>query len=261
MEGVGLMIHTAASHQGAIKMFWLHFWELLWWPSLYTVWSEHEPFHLPTGEHYAVLTSTVQPASLLLFVPPQPLHWRCSVHSQLQSRVGHCQLNWHMYTVTHCDGRWNWAGGWGGVVLTNNLTRRHRLSWRLWPWMSKICLHSCSHSFSNSACPDPAHSFSLGWRAGPHTWTQTDWDWTEFVNLDNAWKPGGNGGAHLCIRLAVRIANDREERSSKLLTAGKNCKTSFFYSPNLYEKTPNEHCKCSTLSLYLNYFIKCFSTL
>ena len=26
MEGAGLMTYTAASHQGAIKMFWLHFW-------------------------------------------------------------------------------------------------------------------------------------------------------------------------------------------------------------------------------------------
>lgn len=26
MEGAGLMTYTAARHQGAIKMFWLHFW-------------------------------------------------------------------------------------------------------------------------------------------------------------------------------------------------------------------------------------------
>ena len=26
MEGAGLMTYTAASHQGVIKMFWLHFW-------------------------------------------------------------------------------------------------------------------------------------------------------------------------------------------------------------------------------------------
>ena len=26
MEGKGIMTYTSASHQGSIKMFWLHFW-------------------------------------------------------------------------------------------------------------------------------------------------------------------------------------------------------------------------------------------
>ena len=33
MEEAGLMTYTAASQQGAIKMFWLHFWELSGCPS------------------------------------------------------------------------------------------------------------------------------------------------------------------------------------------------------------------------------------